>query len=94
MSTSRTKNERVDIRLRGEQKESLLRASALQGLSLSEFMLMKSLEAADEVIHRHSVITLSPRDLERFASALDEDAAPNEALVRADKARRERRATR
>ncbi len=83
MAVSKGKSERIDIRLNSEHKDALMRASALEGLSLSDFILLRSLEAAREVIQQHAVITLSPSDLERFARALDEDAAPNEALKRA-----------
>jgi len=88
MSISKAKNERVDIRLNSEHKEALLRAAAVQGLSLSEFIVARSLEAAHEVIRRHTVITMTPRDLDRFVRALDEDASPNEALKEAAKAHR------
>ena len=46
---------------------------------------MRSVEAAQEVIRKHSVITLSPDDSKRFLKALDEDAEPNEKLKRAAK---------
>lgn len=83
MAVLKAKNERIDIRLNSEHKAALLKAAALQGLSLSDFIIMESIEAANEVIRRHTVITLTPGDFDRFTRALDEDAAPNEALVRA-----------
>ncbi len=83
MAASKEKNERIDIRLNSEHKDALLRASALQGQSLSDFIITRSLDAANEVIRRHTVITLSLGDLERFVRALDEDAAPNAALRKA-----------
>lgn len=83
MAVSRAKNERIDIRLNSEHKDALLGASALLGLSLSDFIVTRSLEAAHEVIRKHTVITMTPGDCERFLMALDEDAAPNEALKKA-----------
>lgn len=85
MANLKAKDERIDVRLNSDHKEALLRAAALQGLSLSDFIVMRSLEAAQEVIRKHSVITLSPDDLKRFLKALDEDAEPNEKLKRAAK---------
>ena len=88
MAVSKARNERIDIRLNSEHKEALLRAAAMQGLSLSEFVVARSLEAAHAVIRRHTVIAMSSGDLDRFAQALDEDASPNEALKKAAKTHR------
>lgn len=83
MAASKVKDERIDIRLNSDHKDALLRASALQGLSLSDFIIMRSLDAAHEVIRKHTMIAMTPRDLDKFVRALDEDAAPNDALKRA-----------
>ena len=79
-----TKDERIDIRLNSEHKEALMRAAAMFGLSLSDFVVSKSLEAANEILQKHT-ITMSPRDLDKFITALSEDAEPNEALKKAAK---------
>jgi uncharacterized protein (DUF1778 family) len=83
MAVSRAKEARIDIRLSSDHKAALSKASALQGLSLSDFIITRSLDAANEVIRKHSVITLSPADLERFARAIEQDAEPNESLKKA-----------
>jgi uncharacterized protein (DUF1778 family) len=78
-----SKDERIDIRLKNEHKEALLRAAALLGLSLSDFVVSTSIERANEILRSQTVITMSPRDLERFLAALDEDAEPTETLKNA-----------
>lgn len=83
MAVSRTKNERIDIRLSASNKDDLLRAAAMLGLSLSDFVTMRSLEAAHEILRRRTEIKMSKKDVERFVRALEEDAEPNEALKRA-----------
>lgn len=80
MAVSR-KDSRVDIRLSAEHKENLLRAATSLGLSLSDFMVLKSMEAADEVLRRS--LKLTPRDLDVLMNALDREQEPSGALLRA-----------
>ncbi len=85
MANVKTKDERIDVRLNRDHKEALVRAAALQGLSVSDFIVSRALEAAHEVIRKHCVITMHPDDFKRFVKALDEDSEPNEKLKRAVK---------
>jgi uncharacterized protein (DUF1778 family) len=78
-----TKDERIDLRLSSEHKDALMRAASALGLSLSDFVVSRSLEAANELLRKHTILTMSPRDLESFLTALDEDRKPNDALVKA-----------
>lgn len=85
-----SKNDRIDIRLAAEHKEALLRAASSLGLSLSDFMVSRSLEAANEILRKHT-ITMSPRDLERFLAALEDNCEPSEVLKKAAKRYKENR---
>jgi len=48
----------------------LQRAAALQGRTLSDFVVSSAREAAEEAIARHEIIQLSSLDQQRFADAL------------------------
>jgi uncharacterized protein (DUF1778 family) len=82
------RRERVEARVTAEQKVVLERAAALQGSTLSAFVISSAEAAAEETIRRHEVMTLSARDGEAFVRALLDPPAPNENLR--DAARRHR----
>ena len=64
------KRERLEARISAEQKELLQRAAALQGRSLSDFVVESAQRAAEETIREHSIIGLSTRDSLIFAEAV------------------------
>lgn len=72
--------ERLEARLSPEQKALLERAAALEGRSLTDFVVDSAQSAALETIQRHEVIALSARDSLIFAEALMHPPAPNERL--------------
>ena len=63
-----------------EQKELLQQAAALEGTSLSDFVVRSAQRAAEQSIRDHAVITLTARESQAFVEALLEPAAPNAAL--------------
>jgi uncharacterized protein (DUF1778 family) len=63
-----------------EQKRLLERAAALEGRSLTDFVVASAQAAAVEAIQRHEVITLTARDSLAFTQALMHPPAPNEHL--------------
>ncbi len=71
---------RIDIRLDPEQKSLLEEAAAVSGLSLTSFLLAKSLPAAHAVIREHQTTKLSRADAEQFFELLEHPPKPNEAL--------------
>ena len=75
-----TKQERMHIRLDARSKHKLERAALYSHKSLSEFVLTRALNAADEVIREHETITLDAGDWGRFLDALEKPPAPNERL--------------
>jgi uncharacterized protein (DUF1778 family) len=80
MSTARRRAERIEARVSREQKELLERAAALEGRSMTDFIVTSAQEAATQVITRHELLRLSPRDQVEFVEALLNPPAPNEAL--------------
>lgn len=88
--TAPTKRERIEARVSAEQKALLRRAANLQGRSLSDFIIDSAQRAAEEIIHEHTVITLTEQDSDAFIEALLHPPAPHEQL-RAAAARSEAR---
>jgi uncharacterized protein (DUF1778 family) len=80
MPASSSKQERLEARITPEQKELLQQAAALEGTSLSDFVVRSAQRAAEQTIREHAVITLSVRESQTFVEALLEPPAPNAAL--------------
>ena len=72
--------ERLEARVSREQKILLKRAAALEGRSLTDFVVASAHAAAIATIQQHEVITLTARDSLAFAQALMQPPAPNERL--------------
>lgn len=77
------RRERLEARVATEQKELLQDAAALEGQTLSEFLVSSALNRARAVIQEHQVVTLGRRDSEAFVNALLNPPPPNEAMQRA-----------
>ena len=78
--TSDNKSERIQARVSNRVKDVLERAAAVQGVSLSDFIVSSALEKANKVLLGHEQLELSARDSRAFAEALINPPAPNEAL--------------
>lgn len=64
------KLDRIEARLRPEQKSRIEQAASLQGTSVSDFMVQNADEAARRTIQEHEVWVLNGRDRETFVHAL------------------------
>ena len=64
------KTDRLEARIPGDIKAVLVRAAALQGQSLTDFVVASATETARRVIREADVIELSERDQTSFAEAL------------------------
>ncbi len=80
-----SKTERIEARLIPEQKILLTKAAALQGLSLSEFVISSAYDAAKQVVQEEEILNLTVRDREFFVQSLLEDIEPHPRLKRAAK---------
>ncbi|MGA7178242.1 MAG: DUF1778 domain-containing protein [Thiobacillaceae bacterium] len=76
---------RLEARVTKEQKSLLQRAAALQGRSLSDFLVSSAQEAATRVIQEHETIRLSRTDRTAFILALLNPPAPQVRLAKAAK---------
>lgn len=74
------RQDRIEARLTAEQKALIGRAAALEGMSISSFVVQRALDAALQSIERRDVLKLSMRDSERIAEALINSSDPAPAL--------------
>src|SRR6202166_4479681 len=66
----RARAERLEARVTAEQKSLIERAAALQGRTLTDFVLTSVQDAARRAIEEHQQLELSVRDSEAFVDAL------------------------
>ena len=79
-------NSRMSLRIRPEEKATLLRAVALKHTDLTDFMLHHALLAAKAVIEEAEHIRLSERDSLRVLDLLENPPAPNKKMLAAARA--------
>jgi uncharacterized protein (DUF1778 family) len=73
-------NERMSMRVRAEEKATLLRAAALENTDLTDFVLQHALRSAKAVIERAEHIHLSARDSLQVLDLLEHPPRPNAKL--------------
>lgn len=71
---------RMNLRLRSEQKATLMRAAALRHTDLTDFVLQPALREARAVIEQSERIGLSDRDSLMVLDLLENPPAPNARL--------------
>lgn len=71
---------RLAVRLNRESKQVIEKAASACGQSVTDFTVSTLLRSANDVLEQQQNIHLSNRDRDRFLSALDSSAQPNEAL--------------
>ncbi|MET4701411.1 uncharacterized protein (DUF1778 family) [Constrictibacter sp. MBR-5] len=76
----RTRGERLEARVTAEQKNLIERAAALQGRTLTDFVLTSVQDAARRAIEEHHQLALSVRDSEAFVDALMNPQPVNDRL--------------
>ena len=70
MSTPLPKDSRIDLRLTQEQKATIEKAAAMNGVSVSAYTLLHLLPLAQQDIEERERLTLSNRDRDTFLSAV------------------------
>jgi uncharacterized protein (DUF1778 family) len=83
-SRGRTRSERLEARVSAEQKSLIERAAALQGRTVTDFVLTSVQDAARRAIEEHQQLELSVRDSEAFvgeASGRESRRAPRSQFV-------------
>jgi uncharacterized protein (DUF1778 family) len=66
----RARAQRLETRVTAEQKTLIERAAALQGRTVTDFVLTSVQDAARRAIEEHQQLELSVRDSEAFVEAL------------------------
>lgn len=83
MSTTTTRDDRIDLRISPDLKALLSRAASYRGMSLSSFLVSIAADRAKEVVAEHETLTLTPRDWDAFLAALDNADRPRPRLAAA-----------
>ena len=73
-------NKRIQLRVRPEQKATLMRAAALRNTDLTDFIVQLALREAKTVIEEAERIRLSERDSLLVLDLLENPPAPNAKL--------------
>ncbi len=87
----RVRGERLEARVTADQKNLIERAAALQGRTVTDFVLTSVQDAACRAIEQHQRIELSVRDSQAFVEALLKPRPVNDRLR--ETVRRYRQAT-
>jgi uncharacterized protein (DUF1778 family) len=82
---------RLDLRIRPADRARLMRAVALEGADMRDFVLTHALRAADDAIERSQRIKLSARSAKVLLDMLDNPPKPNARMIKAAKALMARR---
>ncbi len=70
-------NKPMNLRVRPDQKATLMRAAALQNTDLTDFVLQPALREATAVIEAAETLKLSERDSLRVLDLLENPPEPN-----------------
>ena len=89
--SGRVRGKRLETRVTADQKALIERAAALQGRTVTDFVLTSVQEAARRAIEEHQRLDLSVRDSEAFIEALLNPQPVNDRLR--DTVRRYRQVT-
>jgi uncharacterized protein (DUF1778 family) len=76
-------SERIDVRLRPEQKTEIERAAHIKGLTVTDFIVQNAVANARQAIREYETWTLERPDAEIFAAALMEPASLGPQLAQA-----------
>jgi uncharacterized protein (DUF1778 family) len=91
--------ERVEARIRSDQKERIERAAHIRGTSVSDFIVQNAVEAARKTIEEHETLVLRGKAAIEFVRLLENPPEPGPRLKRAfqqykeEKRLRERKAS-
>lgn len=67
--------DRIDVRLRPEQKTEIEKAASIKGLTVTDFIIQNAVASAKQTIRDYESWTLERPDAELFAAALTEPAS-------------------
>ena len=79
------KQARIEARISPKQKRLFERAAAIEGVTLTDFVISSMQRAATSAVEEYTMIELSERNQRTFVEALMNSREPNEALREAAK---------
>jgi uncharacterized protein (DUF1778 family) len=79
------KQARIEARISPKQKRLFERAAAIEGVTLTDFVISSMQRAATSAVEDYTMIELSERNQRTFVEALMNPPEPNEALREAAK---------
>lgn len=79
------KDTRIEFRSSPQEKDLLMLAAQLTGVSVSVFLRNAAIEAANEAVQASETMKLSNRDRDLFLQALDKPPTPTARLKKAMK---------
>jgi len=80
LETRRSRSDRLETRVTADQKSLIEHAAALQGRSVTDFVVSSLQEAAHRAIDEHQRLDLSVRDGQAFVKALLDPEPVNDRL--------------
>lgn len=83
IEAKKTKTARLEARVSADEKKLFQQAAALQGQSMTEFLVNSMYDAAKRTVQEHEMMELSARDRKAFVSALLKPPAPGKRLKKA-----------
>ncbi len=83
MTTSASKNERINLRLKQSAKMLIERAATFEGKTVSSFILSSAVASAEKTLHEHESIKLNEQDAKRFFDVLAKPVKFNKKLTAA-----------
>lgn len=86
MPRAAIENNRMSLRIRPTDKQTIMRASALENTDMTDFIVRTAVQAAQNVIARAEQVELSERDSLRVLDLLENPPAPNARLKAAAQA--------
>jgi uncharacterized protein (DUF1778 family) len=85
LTAERQRDQRLEARVRPDQKELIERAACVQGRTVTDFVVSALQEAARQAIAEHTVWRLTQEQQKVFIDALMDPPAPNQKLREAYK---------
>lgn len=92
MRTANTPTARLEFRIAPELKDIVEKAAAALGLTVTDYSISRLVEMARSDLRQCESVTLTDRDRDAFLALLNQDEQPNEALKRAARRYKARRA--
>ena len=80
VQSSTAHSQRINLRLSETAKQRIEQAAAVEGRTVSAFIVSSALENAEKTVRRHETVALARQDAMRFLEALSNPLPPNDRL--------------